>query len=202
MLRTNLSTRPFYNERAVHLILGVVAFLVFALTVFTVFQMVSLSRRNTEFSSQVNRDRSEAERLVRDATRIRRGIDQNELQIVVAAAREANSLIDQRTFSWTEFFNRIENTLPSDVMLTGVQPSPSNDGMKVSMTVVGRHTVDINEFMAKLEATGAFRSVLDRQQDELDNGLARVVIDALYVPAAAEGEKLPGPARSANGGSR
>ena len=32
MLRTNLSTRPFYNERAVHVALGLVALVVLALT--------------------------------------------------------------------------------------------------------------------------------------------------------------------------
>ena len=197
MLRSNLSTRPFYNERAVHLILGIVALLVLALTGVTVFQMIRLSRQNTELSSRVNRDRTEADRLTRDAARIRRGIDQNELQLVVAAAREANSLIDQRTFSWTEFFNRIENTLPADVMLTGVQPSTTDEGMKISMTVVGRRVADIDEFMGKLENTGAFRNVLGRQQEELDNSLIRVVIEGLYVPVDAP---KPGePAKSANG---
>ena len=43
-------------------------------------------------------------------------------------AREANRLIDQRTFSWTEFFNHIEETLPPDVMLTSVRPI-FNDGV-------------------------------------------------------------------------
>ena len=34
MLRTNLSTRPFYNERAVHLLLALAAVIVLALTAF------------------------------------------------------------------------------------------------------------------------------------------------------------------------
>ena len=48
------------------------------------------------------------EQLATSATEVRRGIDQKELQLVVDSAREANALIDQRTFSWTAFFNRIE----------------------------------------------------------------------------------------------
>ena len=101
MLRTNLSTRPFYNERAVHAVIGIAAFIVAVLTAITLFQMIKLSRQNTELSSRISRDRGEADRLTREATRIRRGINQDELKVVVAAAREANSLIDQRTFSWT-----------------------------------------------------------------------------------------------------
>ena len=52
------------------------------------------------------------------------GINQDELAASWSrAAQEANALIDQRTFSWTELFNQIEATLPPDVMLTSVRPA-------------------------------------------------------------------------------
>ena len=38
MLRTNLATRPFYNERGVHLVLGVVAVLGLAVLAFLNFR--------------------------------------------------------------------------------------------------------------------------------------------------------------------
>ena len=60
MLRTNLSTRPFYNERAVHAAIGAAALVVLALTVVNVSRIVTLSRQNTEFSRHVDRDRAEA----------------------------------------------------------------------------------------------------------------------------------------------
>ena len=207
MLRTNLSTRPFYNERAVHFALAVAAVIVLLLTAITVYEMVKLSRQNTELSSRINRDRSEAERLTREAQRIRRGINQNELQVVVAAAREANSLIDQRTFSWTAFFNHIEDTMPPDVMLSGVQPAAGDEGIRVNMTVLARRPVDVDEFMEKLEATGAFENVLNRIEEETENGLTRMVVEALYVPVIDEPElpqpeKKPAPAGTAKGASR
>ena len=43
MLRANLSTRPFYNERAVQIILGVVVLVVLAVTAFNVAQLVRLT---------------------------------------------------------------------------------------------------------------------------------------------------------------
>ena len=140
MLRTNLSTRPFYNERAVHLLIALVATIVLALTIWNVATVVRLSTHNTELAGRIGADRSEAERLGREATRIRRGIDQAELEVVVAAAREANTLIDRRTFSWTAFFNYIESTLPADVMVTSVKPSVDDQGTRVSMIVVGPST--------------------------------------------------------------
>ena len=184
MLRTNLSTRPFYNERAVHIVLAVAAGLVVVLTAFNAIRTLQLSRQNTEFSTLINRDRNEAQRLNAEAQRIRAGINQDELQATANAAANANRLIDQRTFSWTEFFNRIEDTLPDDVMLTSVQPSFDQEVPLVLMTVLGRRTEDVDAFIEKLEATGVFTDVLPRQTDPTDEGFHRVQLQALYTGAA------------------
>ena len=185
MLRTSLSTRPFYNERAVQLLLALAALLVVALTAFNAIRIFSMSQQNTELSSLVNRDHQEAQRLTRDAQRIRAGINVDELQATADAAGVANALIDQRTFSWTEFFNRIEETLPADVMLTEVQPSFEQERTVISMTVIGRRTEDVAEFLQKLEATRVFKDPLAKQRDVTEEGLTRVLISSEYIASGA-----------------
>ena len=191
MLRTNLSTRPFYNERAVHALLGLVAMLVLALTAFNVWRILTLSRQNTEITRRASQDRAEADRLTQEASRVRRGLNQNELKVIAAAAREANVIIDQRIFSWTEFFNRIESTLPPDVMLSTVRPRFTDEGTRVTMIVLGRRAEDVDEFMAQLEATGAFLDVLPTQDELTDDGLHKVVLESFYVPSQAEPADAP-----------
>lgn len=184
MLRSNLATRPFYNERAVHILIAVAALVVLAITVVNLSQIVTLSRRSTELSSHTNADRAEANRLSSEAVRIRRTINKDELTLVVDAAQEANALIDQRTFSWTEFFNQIESTIPPDVMLTSVRPSFKDGVTRVTMIVLGRQIADIDEFMEKLEATGYFEDIVPASSEITDNGLRRATIDSVYVGAA------------------
>jgi len=184
MLRTNLSTRPFYNERAVHVALAVAALVVLAVTIVNVVELVRLSRQNTVLSARIRDDRTAAQDFARKARQTRLGIDPNELKLVVASAREANTLIDSRTFSWTAFFNHIESTLPPDVMLASVRPTIDHDGTKVSMVIVARRSVDVDEFMEKLEATGAFENVLPRQIGPNEEGLTEATIEAMYVPTA------------------
>lgn len=186
MLRSNLSTRPFYNERAVDALMGLVAILVLALTAFNVYRIVTLSRQNTEISTRVGRDRAEADRLAQEAVKVRRGLNQNELELVAAAAREANYLIDQRTFSWTAFFNHIESTLPPDVMLSSVRPQITETGTKVTMLVMGRRPEDIDEFIEKLEATGAFIDIIPAQDELTDDGLHKVMLEGSYTPEDAQ----------------
>lgn len=184
MLRTNLSTRPFYNERAVHFVLGLVAAVVLALTILNLIEVVRLSRQNTALSGRIRDDRTAAAELTRKARETRQGINQEELKTIVAAAREANSLIDGRTFSWTALFNQLESTLPPEVMLASVRPTIDDGETRITLIVLGRRTADLDEFMEKLEATGTFENVLPRQQSMNDDGLTQVTIEARYVPEA------------------
>ena len=39
------------------------------------------------------------------------GVDQNALMTLAGSAREANALIEQRTFSWTTFLTYIESAI-------------------------------------------------------------------------------------------
>jgi hypothetical protein len=188
VLRTNLATRPFYNERAVHVVIGAAAAIVLAITILNVVAIVTLSRHNTELSSRVNAQRAEAERLTAEAARIRRTINRDELALVVNAAEEANALIDQRTFSWTEFFNLIESTIPPDVMLSAVRPSFKDGVTHVNMLVLARRPEDIAEFIEKMEATGSFEEAVVSNSDLTETGLKRAVIDSVYAAQPPEEE--------------
>ena len=65
MIRTNLSTRPFYNERAVRLWLLAFAALVVAASVFNVTRVIRYSRSDTELATQASRDEARAADLRR-----------------------------------------------------------------------------------------------------------------------------------------
>ena len=190
MLETNLSTRPFYNERLVHLGLGIVALLVLALTAFNVTQAVGLSRRHTELTERADRAEAVVADAARDAVTIQRDINRDALE-AAAAAREANTLIDRRIFSWTEFFNRIESTLPPNVMMTSVRPEIETTDIAVSMGVLGRRVEDIDMFMDRLEATGAFAELLARQEEATDEGMYRAALRGRYLPLSEP--PAPGP---------
>lgn len=212
MLRANLATRPFYNERAIHLLLALASVIVLAITVWNVSRIVTLSRHSTDLSSRTNAERTEASSLSTEATRIRRTINKDELAAIVNAAHEANALIDQRTFSWTEFFNQIEATIPPDVMLTSVRPSFKDGMTRVTMIVLGRRVADVDEFIEKLEATGYFEDLNPASSERTEDGLWRTTIDSVYVGNVQPTEPKSGqattpapaqaPSSGANGAAR
>jgi Tfp pilus assembly protein PilN len=183
VLRTNLSTRPFYNERAVHVLAAVVGIAVLAVTLWQVTRVVKLSAYKTELNTAIARDRDEAQRLAREAADIRRGMDQKEIAVVASAAKEANQLIEQRTFSWTQLFNHLEATLPDDVMLTSVRPEFEDGVTYVNMEIQGRGGDVIDSFWERLEKTGAFHDIEWSGLSVSEDGIHRLQMSAVYTGA-------------------
>jgi Tfp pilus assembly protein PilN len=185
MLRSNLATRPFYNERLVKTALIVALAAVAAWTAMNAATLYSLSRRNSLLADEIRTEGLRASAARADADTVRRGIDAAQLRAVSSAASEANALIQRRTFSWTSLFNQLETTLPADVRLVQVQPQTDNDGrLMVSLTVVSRRIEDLDEFIQGLEKTGAFTGVVSRTDEALEDGTIQSTLQGYYEAAA------------------
>lgn len=202
MLRTNLASRPDYNERAVRVGIGAGVVLVAALTAFNAAEILTLTQKNDELSSRASAAESRARGLREQAASTRKTLDQGDVTIVQAAAREANLLIERRAFSWTDLFNRFEETLPANVRIAAVQPQIDDQGrMLVAVTVVSKRVEDLDAFIEELEKTGAFRGVLSRQDVTEEDGGLRSVLQGYYGPDSAA-TAAPTPAASESSGAK
>jgi len=184
MLRTNLSTRPFYNERGVHGLLAFTALIVAVVTVLTLTQIVLLTRRQSSLSKQAAAAETRSAELKARAARTRQAVDAQQMDSISGAAREANVIIGQRLFSWTDLLNRLEKTLPDNVRITSLRPSVEREGeVRVTMTVAAESVDDIEQFMANLEATTAFSEVYPLDDEPAEGGGIRASLEGKYAPA-------------------
>ena len=208
MLRTNLSTRPFYNVRAVRAIIVGLSTVVVLATAYNVIELARLTTQQRSLSADAVAAETEAGRLTREAAQVRGRIDQTEIDSVAAAAREANAIIDRRAFSWTTLFAQFESALPTDVRITAVQPRRETDGtFAVSVAVQSRRIEAVDGFIEALEALGTFKNVLPTEEQTTEDGLIEAVLDGQYFPeapaaAATPAGKEPAPksARAAGNG--
>jgi hypothetical protein len=182
MLRGNLATRPFYNERIVALLLGLLAVVAVGLTLTNGYRLMQLSARRSELRAQASADADAAARLRQNAVAVQSSVDPSMLSTLAGSAREANSLIDARTFSWTTFFSYIEDTIPMGVRLTAVSPEIEKGNITVTMLLMGRSVEDVATFMTALEGTGAFYDALPTVSDRTEEGLERVTVVVGYLP--------------------
>jgi Tfp pilus assembly protein PilN len=182
MLKTNLATRPFYNERAVRLILGALALLVLAVSAFNAFELIRLTESQRALGAHAVDSEREAARLRSEAATIRAQINARELEVVANAAREANSIIDQRAFSWSDLFDELEHTLPVDVRITAVDPALNPQGeFIVNIAIEARRSEDLDAFIEALEKTGSFRDVITPAEETNEDGLLVAVVRGVYV---------------------
>ena len=185
MLHTNLSTRPFYNERAAQFALGAAALLVVVFTVFNAVEWRVLSGRHAALLSRVGGDERAAAAMRSGAERERLSLNRAELDRVAVASREANGLIDRRVFSWTGLLGTLEATVPPNVHVASVRPASDREGhLVVTIVAVGRQAEDIQQFVDQLEKAGSFRQLVSRSETTNQQGLLEVALEGRYTPAA------------------
>jgi hypothetical protein len=181
VLRGNLSTRPFYNERLVSLALLVVAVCAAVLTGYNATRLLSLSSQRASLKERIDRDQAEASRIRAQTAGISKAINGPMLSGLAGSTREANDIIDRRTFSWTMFFDLIEKMMPFDVRLEAVTPRIEKGVFKVAMTIVARRAPDVDDFIEALLATKAFRAVVPTDQSVREDGSYTALVEADYV---------------------
>jgi hypothetical protein len=196
MLRGNLSTRPFYNERLATAVISLVAILALMLTGFNIWRLTVLSSERAEVRAKLASTTQEVDRIQANAAALRRAVDRPTLGRLAVSAREANGLIDARTFSWTTLFALLEKTLPMDVRLAIITPRVEKGTIKVGMNVVARDFDALDEFVEKLGDTGAFYDVAAAEQRKNEDGQIAALVETSYLPPSLEspaGSSAPAP---------
>lgn len=186
MIKTNLSTRPFYNTRAVTLWLGLLGALVAVATLFNLERIIRYSQTDSVLATQAAQDTERAGALRADAGKLRGSVDLKQVDLISTEARLANDLIDRRVFSWTELFNQFETTLPPEVRITAVRPTVDKDGrIQLTVTLESRSVDDVNQFMENLEKTQSFARLLTREEHFNDEGQLEATLESYYAPPKA-----------------
>jgi len=183
VIKTNLSTRPFYNERIVHFWLLAFLVVVIAATAFNITRVLQYSQSDTELSTQAARDEARAAELRTAAARLRTTVDPKQIEFASLEARQANDLIDRRTFSWTEVFNHLESALPDDVRVTSFRSRVDKEQIVLTIAIVARDTEDVSKFMDNMKGTGAFTTVGAKFEERTnEDGQLQVQLETIYLP--------------------
>jgi Tfp pilus assembly protein PilN len=192
VINTNLSTRPFYNTRAVSFWLLALLLTVTAATLFNVWRILHYSQSDSALATQASADATKAATTRQAAAKLRASVDARQVALVSIEAKKANDLIDRRTFSWTDLLNQFEQTLPADVRISAVRPRvKDNRTVLITLTAVARGVDDVNQFMENLEETQSFANLLVRDERMSEAGQLEVVIEASYEPRPAPPAAAP-----------
>ncbi len=150
MLKGNLSTRPFYNEGAVNVILAAAAVAGLALAAFNATRVLEYSGERAQRTAAQTAAETAARDVRTSADREQQKVDKPAMQRLGAETQQANDLIDKRLFSWTVFFGLVEKTLPLDARLVAVAPTTERGEFRIAMTVNAKRPEDLSAFLDAL----------------------------------------------------
>jgi hypothetical protein len=187
MFRGNLSTRPFYNERLVGVLIAIGLLIGLGLTVFNVTAIYRLSAERTRQRADQERVEAEAAKSLASAAALQSSLDRSNILLLASETNEANRLIDERTFSWTAFFGLVEKTLPLDARIISVAPRVERGVFMIVMQVNIKHPNDLEAFMDSLNGTGAFYDLLPGEMQRNEDGLFIATLSGGYNAPASMG---------------
>jgi type IV pilus assembly protein PilN len=162
----NLATRTFRNER-----LPATAFVVavVVLLALTAWHAVAVGRLLPGRTSALHQEVARLEAEVRDLRGKGRTLRrENPPASTVARWTLVKDIVDQRAFSWSGLFERLEAVIPDGVRLTSIEPTVRKGQIVVTISATVREPEDGWAFVRALEQSGDFADVFPTSETDED----------------------------------
>ena len=158
-IELNLATRPTVNRRRFYVLAGsgVVLLLILA-----VVQAASLARSWSSgrgFGDRTVQLRAGIDTLETEQGALEQDLQQPQARDVIDRSYFLNSLILQKSVSWTQIFMDLEKLMPDRVLVTSIRPEMmENNQVRLDMAIQGESVPQVLEFLRRIEKSDKFGS--------------------------------------------
>jgi len=167
-LRLNLTTAPQENRRpfvAASVIIGVIAIIaLFVLSDLAYNSWQSNRAVRSEIAALQKQINASAARQPELAAYFRNP----QAQKILDRANFLNSLIDERSFPWTDIFGALEETLPPGVRVVKIEPKLVSGRAELTLSVAAVNDEQGVRFLQAVEKSKAFSNVTVESQKRED----------------------------------
>lgn len=198
-LEINLASRPYRNDLPLALLLGLAIVLSFGLTAKNVYTYITADSRLADLDQELADHQRSMERIQAEAERLQKELDAVDLEILEPQAEFANAVLQERNFSWTLFFNALEDVLPWHTRLTSIRPHFDSGRVVIEVNATSQNYDGFLEFQRVLQASPHFDQVLPTGFETGKGGDQRVYFSlnftydpqSMMAPAeAGQGERV------------
>lgn len=158
-IRLNVATRPVENYRrflagaALAAAAGIVALLLLSSSVFVTW------RRNRGQQARIAASEARLAQLQAEREELAAYFNSQKTKVVIDRAAFLNSLIDQRSFPWTNIFTDLEKVLPDGVRVISIAPKMQSGHLDVNLVVGASSDKNKIAFLQALQNSPAFSQV-------------------------------------------
>lgn len=159
-VRLNVATKPLQSQRLFLTGSGLVAAVTGVLFLVLGWHVYSARKAAAAVRTQSENVRAQLAALVNDRATLEKFFQQRENAQLSDRAAYLNSIIDARSFNWTQMFMDLEHILPAGVHVISIEPAQAKGAVEVKL-IVGASSDDAKlKFLRALEQSPAFREVV------------------------------------------
>ena len=188
-LDINLATHPHEDARTFYFrasaALGAIALVTALLILITVHQW----RNTRDISAELGQVQDRISQLQKEKTKSEEILNRPENRGTRDRSRFVNSLIAQKSFSWTQVFADLEKLMPTQVHLVSINPELKQSQISMRMVVGGTSRDKAIDLLHNLENSRHFRepreiSEQTQARPQAGQDTIQLEISAVYVPEA------------------
>jgi Tfp pilus assembly protein PilN len=194
--RLNLATAPVENYRRFFVAAAAVGIPALVLCIGLAWTVAGEWRASSQRRVEVARLEKDMAQYRAQRAQLEEFFSSPATRRVTQRAAFLNSLIDQRSFPWTQLFVDLERRMPGGVRIITLAPHLAGDHVEVKMTVGALSDKSKLEFLQALEKAPEFSGLEliseSRPNRGEDQDVVKVDLSANYRVAPVSQESLPG----------
>jgi type IV pilus assembly protein PilN len=179
-VRLNLATKPLESHRRFLVGSGLIAFAAAIVCIALSWHVYVARKADAELRGRTEKARQEMARYEAQRADLERYFAQKEIASLHDRAAFINSIIDLRSFNWTQMFMDLERILPAGVRVISIEPKQASGHVEVKLTVGTTSEEAHLKFLHALEGSKEFSEV-QVQRVYLPNQVGNKAGDQLVV---------------------
>ena len=187
----NLASRPFRNNTIVGSVLAAAVAALIAATVYNGYVFLNYGGRYRLLQQEERSHRERLAALESDERGLSRQIQSRDFRRVYGRGQFAGDLILRRSFSWTLLFNKLEDLVPPEVMMTAIRPHITGEKTVIRVDGIAKNHGGLIAFEDALQKNPVFARVYPVYERRVNPNRPEIdfALDFDYIPA----KTAPGP---------
>jgi type IV pilus assembly protein PilN len=163
-VRLNLATKPLETHRRFLAGAGLAALVAGSVFLWLGWHVYSVRKVDAELRARTEKARQEMAQLEEQRAKLESFFSQKEIKGLNDRAAFLNSIIDARSFDWTQMFMDLEHILPGGVRVISIEPKQVSGHVEVKLSVGASNDEAKLKFLRALEESKEFTDVQEQHE--------------------------------------
>ena len=182
-VRLNLATKPLETHRRFLAGAGLIAAVAAVVFLSLGWHVYVVRKADAQLRARTEKTRRELLRYQQERSELERFFNRPDNARLHDRAAFLNTILDARSFNWTQMFMDLEKVLPGGVRIVSIEPVQKNGRIEVRLSVGAASDEAKLKFIHALEESSAFTRVelASEHVPNQTNGSDRVIVDLTVI---------------------